>query len=126
MYYFPQLTNSYNVSLSAVRLFKDKCGEAAKKCSKMRSGEANGGNPSGGKGILSLLGQDEVERSFSIPKIQELGLRRAGGLKENLTERPVAEPSTLPTTAKEDQRLDVNLGSLLKQSRFFIMLLCKL
>lgn len=70
----PNLNVSYNVNATAVKLFSDKCAEAARKSAQLREQDCGVGSSPSAAGILGLFGQEPAAQSFSMPRIQELGL----------------------------------------------------
>jgi hypothetical protein len=112
----PQLNVSYNVNATAVKLFTDKCAEAASKMGQMEE--------QGSIGVTSLFGQrDRTAQGFSMPRIQELGLLHSARPKADVMSRsaPPVEPRpekilTRPSVAPEaSQHKGINLSSLFNE-----------
>ena len=115
------LNVSYNVNATAVKLFTDKCAEAAKKSAQLCEQDCGGGKVLAG-GILALFGQERAAQSFSMPRIQELGLLHAAPAgpipTPPATNRTASKSSKrTPVEMGQSEHLQININSLFSENR---------
>jgi hypothetical protein len=113
----PQLNVSYNVNAAAVKLFSDKCALAAKKSAQLV--EQDAGAHAGVGSILTLFGAERAAQSFSMPRIQELGLLHAAAATPPPASPPAANKvdkgsgrTAGPEPKKMNQPPHINISSL--------------
>jgi hypothetical protein len=113
---------SYNINATAVKLFNEKCTEAARKTAQLRDEEGFLESSNARcSGILGLFGQERPAQSFSMPRIQELGLMHTTAPSPPPPPVPVPSLNKVKSTkqtsveAASQQPLQININSLFSE-----------